>query len=192
MDSGPLISQIQDCLKQVSELREERQAIGSTKVKAWKTEVEHLLKLGGKNTAKLLQNFQSLKFGASAMGSEAVGSSEVKFHAYQAEMDAAEKTLKNAIQTIQIFGVSEEQKLPDWFKPEKKAAGKIHIGDKEVDINTVTLNEFLIGLVAMSEGDKSLDESLKKEVRDHINSVRKNSLLQPFLNQTLDRLFSKL
>jgi hypothetical protein len=191
MDSSTLISQIQDCLKQLPEMREERQAIGSPKVKAWKTEVEQLLKLGGKNTSKLLQNFQSLKFGASAMGSD-VGISGVKFQTYQAELDAAEKTLKNAIQTIQIFGVSEEQKLPDWFKPEQKASGKIQVGGKEVDIQTVTLNEFLIGLVALAESDKSLDESLKKEVRDHVGSIRKNSLLQPFLNQNLDRLFSKL
>ena len=191
MDSSTLISQIQDCLKQIPEMREERQAIGSPKVKAWKTEVEHLLKLGGKNTSKLLQNFQSLKLGASAMGSD-VGASGVKFQTYQAELDAAEKNLKNAIQTIQIFGVSEEQKLPDWFKPEQKASGKIQVGGKEVDIQTVTLNEFLIGLVALAESDKSLDESLKKEVRDHISSIRKNSLLQPFLNQSLDRLFSKL
>jgi hypothetical protein len=191
MDSSTLISQIQDCLKQTDEMREERQAIGSPKVKGWKTEIENLLKLGGKNTSKLLQNFQSLKFGASAMGSD-VGTSGVKFQTYQAELDTAEKILKNAIQTIQIFGVSEEQKLPDWFKPEQKASGKIQVGGKEVDIQTVTLNEFLIGFVALAESDKSLDESLKKEVRDHVSSIRKNSLLQPFLNQSLDRLFSKL
>ena len=187
-----MISQIQDCLKQMDDVRKERQAIGSSKVKAWKTEVEHLLKLGGKNTGKLLQNFQSLKFGAGAMGSETVGSSEVKFQTYQAELDAAEKILKNAVQTIQIFGVSEESKLPDWFKPESKATGKIHIGSKEVDIHTVTVNEFILGIVALAEGDKSLDESLKKEVRDHLTAIRKNPLLQPFLNQTLDRIFSKL
>lgn len=192
MDSSTLIAQIQDCLNQVPDLREERQAIGSPKVKAWKTEVEHLLKLGGKNTSKLLQNFQGLKFGASAMGSESVGSSHVKFQTYQAEMDAAEKMLKNAVQTIQIFGISEEQKLPDWFKPESKSTGKIQVGGKEVDIHTVTLNEFLIGFVALVESEKSLDESIKKEARDHIQGIRKNPLLQPFLNQTLDRLFSKL
>jgi|GEM_PF-4308529 len=192
MDSSSLISQIQDLLKQLPDIREERQAIGSAKVKAWKTEVEYLLKLGGKNTSKLLQTFQSLKFGAGAMGSESVGSSNVKFQTYQAELDAAEKLLKNAVQTIQIFGVSEEQKLPDWFKPEAKSTGKIKIGDREVDIHTVTLNELLMGFVALSESEKSLDESLKKEARDHINAIRKNPLLQPFLNQTLDRLFSKL
>ena len=191
MDSSTLISQIKDCLKQVDELRTERQAIGSPKVKAWKTEVEHLLKLGGKNTSKLLQNFQALKFGAGAMGSD-VGASQVKFHAYQAEMDAAEKLLKNAVQTIQIFGVSEEAKLPDWFKPEKKATGKIQLGEKEVDIHTLTIHEFLLSFVDLAEGDKSLDESLKKEIRDHVSSIRKNPLLQPFLNQTLDRIFSKM
>ena len=192
MDAGTLITQIQDCLKQMAELRAERQAIGSSKVKAWKTEVEHLLRLGGKNTSKLLQNFQSLKFGAGAMGTDTIGSSEVRFQTYQAELDAAEKILKNAAQTIQIFGVSEESKLPNWFKPEVKAAGKIQLGDKEVDIQTVTINEFLLGVVALAESDKSLDESLKKDVRDHVAAVRKNSLLQPFLNQTLDRIFSKL
>lgn len=186
------MTQIQDSLKKIGDLRGERQAIGSTKVKAWKTEVEHLLKLGGKNTSKLLQNFQSLKFGAGAMGSEAVGSSEVKFQTYQAELDAAEKILKNAVQTIQIFGVSEESKLPNWFKPEAKASGRIQLGDREVDIQTITAGEFLLGIVALAESDKSLDESLKKEVRDHVAAIRKNSLLQPFLNQTLDKIFSKL
>jgi hypothetical protein len=116
----------------------------------------------------------------------------VKFQTYQAELDAAEKTLKNAIQTIQIFGISEESKLPNWFKQEAKAAGKIQLGDKEVDIQTVTVNEFLLGVVSLAESDKSLDETLKKEVREHIAAIRKNSLLQPFLNQTLDRIFSKL
>jgi hypothetical protein len=176
----------------MEDLRNERQAIGSHKVKAWKTEVEHLLKLGGKNTSKLLQNFQSLKFGAGAMGSEAVGASEVKFHADQAEMDTAEKLLKNAVQTIQIFGVSEETKLPDWFKTEKKAAGKIQLGEREVDIHTLTIAEFLLAFLDLAEGDKSLDESLKKEVRDRVTAIRKHPLLQPFLNQTLDRVFSKL
>ncbi len=192
MDSSALISQIQDCIKEIPEIRNERQAIGSPKVKAWKTEVEHLLKLGGKNTGKLLQSFQALKLGAGAMGSEAVGSSEIKFQAYQAELDTAEKFLKNAIQTIQIFGVSEEQKLPDWFKPESKSTGKIKVGEKEVDIHTVTLQEFLRALVALSESDRSLDASLKDVLQKHITAIRKNLLLQPFLNQTIDRLFSKL
>jgi hypothetical protein len=192
MDAATLMTQMQDCLKQIPDLRAERQAIGSSSVKAWKTEVEHLLKLGGKNTSKLLQNFQGLKFGAGVMGTETIGSSEVRFQTYQAELDAAEKILSNAVQTIQIFGVSEESKLPNWFKPEAKAAGKIQLGEKEVDIQTVTINEFLLGIVALAESDKSVDESLKKDVRDHVAAIRKNSLLQPFLNQTLDRIFSKL
>ncbi|PWT92458.1 MAG: hypothetical protein C5B54_03470 [Acidobacteria bacterium] len=192
MDSAGLISQFQECLKKVEALRSERMAIGSPKVKAWKTEVEHLLRLGGKNTSKLLQNFQALKFGASAMGAEAVNSSEVKFASYQAEMDAAEKILKNAVQTIQIFGVAEEQKLPDWFKPDVKAAGTIKLGSREVDIKTVTVAEFLSAVQTFAESDKSLDESLKKEVNTHLDALKKHSLLTPFMNLTLDRIFSKL
>jgi hypothetical protein len=192
MDSSGLISQIQDCLKQVAELRNERQAIASPKVKAWKTEVERLLRLGGKNTSKLLQNFQNLRFGASAVGSEALGSSGVKFQAYQAELDTAEKILKNTVQTIQIFGVSEEQKLPDWFKSEVKVSGMIRLGNREVDIKTITIDEFLSALLTLSEGDKSLDETIKKELETQINKVRKHSLLSPFLNQSLDKIFSKL
>lgn len=192
MDSAGLISQIQECLKQLPDLRMERQAIGSPKVKAWKTQTEQLLRLGGKNTSKLLQNFQNLRFGASAMGSEAIGSSDVKFQAYQAELDTAEKILRNAVQTIQIFGVSEEQKLPDWFKAEVKASGMIRLGSREVDIKTVTIDEFLASLLTLAESDKSLDESLKKEFATQINKVRKHSLLSPFLNQTLDKVFSKL
>src|SRR5262245_39207095 len=147
MDSGGLITQIQNTLRQVDGLRKERQAIGSPNVKAWKTEVEQLLRLGGKNTSKLLQNFQALKFGTSAMGSQAVASDEVKFASFQAELDAAEKILKNAVQTIQIFGVSEEAKLPDWFKAEVKASGMIRLGSREVDIKTVTTAEFLTAIV---------------------------------------------
>src|SRR3990172_8076777 len=192
MDSSTLITQIQDLLKQIPGLRKERQAIGSPKVKAWKTEVEQTLRLGGKNTSKLLQNFQNLRFGAGAMGSEAVASSEVKFQAYQAELDTAEKLLKNAVQTIQIFGVSEEQKLPDWFKQEVKASGLIKVGTKEVDVRTVTLAEFLTAMSTLAEGDKSLDETLKKEIRDRVDSLKRHPLLQPFLNQTLDKLFSTL
>jgi hypothetical protein len=192
MDSKDLMAQIQDCLQQVPDLRTERQAIGSPKVKAWKTEVERLLRLGGKNTSKLLQNFQNLRFGASAMGSDAVGSSGIKFQAYQAELDTAEKILKNAIQTIQIFGVTEEQKLPDWFKAQTKASGTIRLGSREVDIKTITIDEFLNALLALTESDKSLDESLKNELTSQISKVRKQSLLSPFLNQTLDKIFSKL
>jgi hypothetical protein len=173
-------------------LREERQAIGSPKVKAWKTEVEQLLRLGGKNTSKLSQNFQNMKFGAGAMGSDAVSSSSVKFQSYIAELDSAEKLLKNAIQTIQIFGISEEQKYPDWFKPKVEASGLIKLGNREVDIKIVTIDEFLLSVVTLSEGDRSLDESLKKVISEHVDAIRKNSLLQPFLNQTLDKLFSKL
>ena len=190
MDSTGLIAQIQDCLKQIADLRKERQAIGSPKVKAWKTEVEQVLRMGGKNTSKLLQNFQNLKFGASAMGTEAT--SEVKFQSYLAELDAAEKLLKNAIQTIQIFGVSEEQKLPDWFKPEVKATGLIKIGSKEVDLKTVTLSEFLLAILSLAESDKSLDQTLKSELSTHIHAMKKHPLLQPFLNQTLDKVFGKL
>jgi hypothetical protein len=192
VDASGLIQQIQELLKQIPDIRNERQAIGSSKVKAWKTQVEQNLRLGGKNTSKLLQNFQNLKFGAGAMGSEAVGSSEVKFQAYQAELDAAEKLLKNAVQTIQIFGVSEEQKLPDWFKQELKASGLIKIGAKEVDIRTVTVQEFFSAILALTESDKSLDESLKEEIRSHIRAISKHPLLQPFLNQTLDKPFGKL
>jgi hypothetical protein len=191
MDLAGLISQLQDCIQQIATLREERQAIGSPKVKAWKTEVEQLLRLGGKNTSKLLQNFQNLKFGAGAMGSEHV-SSGVKFQAYQAELDSTEKLLKNAIQTIQIFGISEEQKYPEWFKPKVEATGLIKLGSREVDIKTITIDEFLSAILTLSESDKSVDDSLKKVISDHVETVRKHSLLQPFLSQTLDKLFSKL
>jgi len=192
MDTATLINQIQNLLKQTAEIRKERQAIGSPKVKAWKTEVEQVLRMGGKNTSKLLQNCQNLKFGASAMGSEMVASSEVKFQAYQAELDVAEKLLKNAAQTIRIFGVSEEQKLPDWFKQEVKASGLIRIGGKEVDIRTVTMNEFLTAMLSLVDGEKSLDETLKQEMGTHIRSLQTHPLLQPFLNQTLDKAFAKL
>ncbi len=192
MDSSQLIAQIQDALTSIPELRKERQAIGSPKVKAWKTSVEQMLRLGGKNTSKLLQNFQNLKFGAGAMGSEMVASSEVKFQTYQAELDAAEKILQNAVQTIKIFGVSEEQKLPDWFKQEVKASGLIRIGGREVDIRTVTMNEFLNAILSLVESDKSLDDSLKQIMGKQIASLQSHPLLQPFLNQTLDKAFAKL
>lgn len=192
MDSSTLVTQIQDAVKRIDDLRNERQAIGSPMVKAWKTEVEQLLRLGGKNTSKLLQNFQNMKFGASAMGSEAVTSSGVKFQTYQAELDTAEKLLKNAVQTIQIFGISEEQKLPDWFKPEVKASGIIKMGNREVDIKTVTVQEMLMAVLTLAESDKSLDDSLKRELEKHVGAIKKQTLLQPFLNQTLDKLFGKL
>jgi hypothetical protein len=184
MDSAALIAQIQASIQQIPELRKERQAIGSPKVKAWKTEVERLFRLGGKNTSKILQNFQNLRFGG--------GDTEVKFQAYLAEIDAAEKLLKSAVQTIQIFGVSEEQKLPDWFKQEVKAAGLIKIGSKEVDIKTVTVCEFLGSMLSLAESDKSLDETLRSEVRSRVEGLCKHPLLKPFLNQTIDKVFSKL
>src|SRR4051794_22436669 len=104
MEGSEFIAKAQECLKQIEPLREEKLAIGSSKVKGWRTEVEHLLKQGGKNTSKLLQSFQSLRFGASA--SDPTSNSGIKFQAYQAEMDASEKILKNAIQTVQIFGIT--------------------------------------------------------------------------------------
>lgn len=192
MDSQDLIRQIQDSLRKVAELRGERQAIGSSVVKAWKTEVETLLRLGGKNTSKLLSNFQKMKFGAGAIGKDDAGLPDVKFQAFQAELDSAEKLLKSAIQTIQIFGVTEEQKLPDWFKREAKASGLIRIGEREVDVRTVTLLEFLNSILAMADSDRSLDESLKREVQQHIEALKKQALLQPFLNQTIDKAFSHL
>ncbi len=191
MDAAGLISQLQNCVQQIESIREDRQAMGNPKVKAWKTEVEQLLRLGGKNTSKLLQNFQNMKFGAGAMGSD-TNTSSVKFQSYQAELDSSERLLKNAIQTIQIFGISEEQKYPDWFKPKVEASGLIKLGSREVDIKTVTIDEFLSSVMTLAESDKSLDESLKKVINEHIDAVRKHPLLQPFLNQTLDKLFSKL
>lgn len=192
MDTAGLISQLQDCIKKIAPIRENREAIGSSEVKAWKLEVEQLLRLGGKNTSKLLQTFQNLKFGAGAMGTDSIASSSIRFQSYQAELDSSERLLKNAIQTIQIFGISEEQKLPDWFKPKVDASGTIKLGNREVDIKTVTIDEFLLSLIILSDADKSLDESLKKIVSDHVEAIRKSALLQPFLNQTLDKLFSKL
>jgi hypothetical protein len=192
MESAEFIEKIQGCLKQINELREERQAIGSPRVKAWKTEVEQLLKAGGKNTSKLLLNFQNLKFGASAMGTEAIGGDQVKFQAYLAELDAAEKLLKSAIQTIQIFGISEGPKLPDWVKQEIKASGVIRLGGRDVDIKTVTVHEFLSAIVELSEADKSLDETLKQEMSERLEALKKHPLLSPFLNQTIDKVFSKL
>lgn len=52
MDTATLIAQIQDILKRIDSMRVEKQAIGSPVVKAWKTEVEQLLRVGGKNTSK--------------------------------------------------------------------------------------------------------------------------------------------
>ncbi|HSE40668.1 MAG TPA: hypothetical protein VLH08_07875 [Acidobacteriota bacterium] len=192
MESAEFVEKAQSCLKQIDDLRKERQAIGSPVVKAWKTEVEQLLKAGGKNTSKLLQNFQNMRFGASAMGAEAIAGDQVKFQAYQAELDAAEKLLKSAIQTIQIFGISEGPKLPDWVKQEVKASGTIRLGGKEVDIKTVTVHEFLSAIVQLSESDGSLDESLKKEMSQRLEALKKHPLLSPFLNQTIDKVFSKL
>jgi hypothetical protein len=192
MESAEFIEKIQGCLKQINDLREERQAIGSPRVKAWKTEVEQLLKAGGKNTSKLLLNFQNLKFGASAMGTDAVAGDPVKFQAYLAELDAAEKLLKSAVQTIQIFGISEGPKLPDWVKQEMKASGVIRLGGREVDIKTVTVHEFLSAIVELSEADKSLDETLKQEMSERLEALKKHPLLSPFLNQTIDKVFSKL
>lgn len=192
MDTAGLISQLQDCIKKIAPIRENREAIGSSEVKAWKTEVEQLLRLGGKNTSKLLQTFQNLKFGAGAMGTDSIASSSIRFQSYQAELDSSERLLKNAIQTIQIFGISEEQKLPDWFKPKVDASGTIKLGNREVDIKTVTIDEFLSSLIILSGADKSLDESLKKIVSEHVEAIRKSALLKPFLNQSLDKLFSNL
>lgn len=192
MDAAEFISKAQECVKQVDSLRSERQAIGSPKVKAWRTEVEQLLKQGGKNTSKLLQTFQQLRFGASAAGPEVTSTSEIKFQSYQAELDAAEKMLKNAIQTVQIFGITEEPKLPDWLKQDAKASGTIKLGGKEVDIKTITVHEFLVAILTLTQSDKSLDESLKQEIEEHLEVIKKHPLLSPFLNQSIDKVFSKL
>jgi hypothetical protein len=192
MDATVLIGEIQKCLKDLPDLRNERQGMGSPKVKAWKTEVEQILRSGGKNTSKLLQNFQNLKFGAGPMGTDAIGSSEVKFQSYLAELDTAENLLKNAVQTIQIFGISEGPKLPDWIKKEAKASGVIKLGSKEVDISTLTVHEFFLAILQLTESDRSLDESLKQEVAEHLNALKTHPLLSPFLNQTIDKVFSKL
>ena len=192
MDTTTLIAKLQNCITQIETLRTERQAIGSSKVKVWKTEIEELLRLGGKNTGKLLQNFQALKFGAGAAGTEGIGDSGIKFQAYLAELDASERILKNAIQTLQIFGVSEEAKLPDWFKQELKATGNIQLGGKQVDIKTITVHEFLSAIITLSENDKSLDETLKKEMTERLEALKQHPLLSPFLNQTIDKVFSKL
>lgn len=192
MDAADFISKAQECVKQVEALRTERLAIGSPNVKAWRTEVEQLLKAAGKNTSKLLQSFQALRFGASAAGPEATSSSGIKFQAYQAEMDAAEKILKNAIQTVQIFGISEEPKLPDWARPEAKASGTIKLGGKDVDIKNITVHEFLAAIVNLTQSDNSLDDSLKQEIEQHLDTLKKHPLLSPFLSQTIDKVFSKL
>lgn len=192
MDAAEFISKTQECVKQVEDLRGERLAIGSPKVKAWRTEAEQLLKAGGKNTSKLLQSFQALRFGASAAGPEATSSSGIKFQAYQAEMDAAEKILKNAIQTVQIFGITEEPKLPDWARQDAKASGTIKLGGKEVDIKSITVHEFLAAIVILTQNDKSLDESLKQEIEQHLDILKKHPLLSPFLSQSIDKVFGKL
>lgn len=192
MDASELIGDLQKCLKELPDLRNERQGIGSSKVKAWKTEVEQVLRSGGKNTSKLLQNFQNLKFGAGPMGTDAIGTSEVKFQSYQAELDTAEKLLKNAVQTIQIFGITEAPNLPDWIKKEAKASGVIKLGAKEVDIATLTVHEFFLAILQLTESDRSLDESLKSEIAEHLNALKTHPLLSPFLNQTIDKVFSKL
>lgn len=192
MDAAEFIAKTQECVKQVEDLRGERLAIGSPKVKAWRTEAEQLLKAGGKNTSKLLQSFQALRFGASAAGPEATSSSGIKFQAYQAEMDAAEKILKNAIQTVQIFGITEEPKLPDWARQDAKASGTIKLGGKEVDIKSITVHEFLAAIVILTQNDKSLDESLKQEIEQHLDILKKHPLLSPFLSQSIDKVFGKL
>ena len=184
MDTPELIADLQKCVAEIPELKKLKAGFHHPHIKAWKTHLEEVLTIGGSTCTTTLEAVQRIKM-------ELGGSEFVKNQTFLNQLEALERNLNQAVQTLTVFGRPEEKDiLPHWGKPksQKLATGHMMVGDEEVATNTVSIHEVLDCLVSLCEDSNDLTDVMRKSMITHLNVILEDDLLQPFLTQKLDVL----
>lgn len=184
METSELIKELKALLAEIPEIKKVKEGFHNPHVKGWKTRLEDLLRDGGSTCSKAHETLRKMKMNLS-------GSEFIKTQTYINQMDALHRTLKQTIQTIEVFGRPEEKNiLPQWGKPksQQRAVGHLMVGDEEVATDEITIHEVLECLVSLSEDSNDLTDQMRGAVVGHLRAILDDDLLQPYLSQKLDAL----
>lgn len=184
MKTSDLLKDLKALLEEIPQVKTVKEGFHNPHVKAWKTKLEEALDEGGTTCTKALTALRKMKMNLS-------GSEFIKTQTYINQLDAFQNTLRQTIQTIEVFGRPEEKKdLPRWGKPksQKRAIGHLMVGEEEVATDEITIHEVLSCLISLAEDSNDLTEDMRKSLIAHLNGIVDDDLLQPFLNQRMDSL----
>ncbi len=184
MDTPQLIERLKAAAQEIPSLQSIKEGLHNPHVKSWKTKLEDVLAEGGSACEKTLESLRKMK---SAFGSNDF----IKMHTYINQLEALERSLKQTIQTIQVFGRPEDNDiLPHWRKPKSQclAVGHLMVGEEEVTTESISIHEVLDCLVSLSEDSNDLSDQMRHQLVSHLNAILEDDLLQPFLSQRLDAL----
>ena len=184
METPQLIERLKDAVQEIPSLKNIKEGLHNPHVKSWKTKLEDTLAGGGSACEKTLVSLRKMK-------STFSGSDFIKIQTYINQLDALERSLKQTIQTIQVFGRPEDNDiLPHWGKPKSQclAVGHLMVGEEEVATETITIHEVLDCLVSLGEDSNDLSVEMRHQLVDPLSAILANDLLQPFLSQKLDAL----
>jgi len=184
LDTAELLDALKASADEIPHLQGIKGGLHHPHVKSWKTKLEGLLREGGSTCEKALQSLRKFR---AAFG----GSAFIKDQTYATQLEALERTLRQTIQTIQVFGRPEDKDvLPNWGKPKSQqlAVGHLKVGEEEIDTGEITISEVLACLISLGEDSNHLSPELQEPLMRHLNAILDNELLQPFLSQKLDAL----
>jgi len=184
VDTPQLIKHLKTSLQEIPHLKSIKKGTNDPHVKAWKTRLEELLTEGGSACGKTLASLRNMRSAFS-------GSEFIKEQTYITHMDAMERSLKQAIQTIEVFGRPEDNNiLPHWGKPKSqlRAVGNLMVGDEEVATDAISIHEVLDCLVSLTEDSNDLTEQMRETLVNNLNNILFDDLLQPFLSRKMDVL----
>ncbi len=184
MDTPQLIKSLKKSLAEISQLKNIKKGTNDPHVKAWKTRLEEHLTLGGSACCKTLASLKKMKSAFS-------GSEFIKIQTYITHMDAMERSLKQAIQTLEVFGRPQDNDiLPNWGKPKSqlRAVGHLMVGDEEIATSAISIHEVLDCLVSLTEDSNDLTDDMREVLVTNLNNILNNELLQPFLSRNMDVL----
>lgn len=184
METPDLIRDLKAMVDEIPEIKQVKEGFHNPHVKAWKTRLEDLLRDGGTTCSKALDTLKKMKMNLS-------GSAFIKNQTYINQLDALNRTLKQTIQTIEVFGRPEEKnQLPKWGKPksQQKAVGHLMVGEEEVATDEITIHEVIACLVSLAEDSNDLSSEMRDILIKPLNDILGDDLLEPFLNRKLDTL----
>lgn len=184
METPDLIRELKAMVDEIPEIKQVKEGFHNPHVKAWKTRLEDLLRDGGTTCSKAHDALRKMRMNLS-------GSAFIKNQTYLNQLDALNRTLKQTIQTIEVFGRPEEKnKLPNWGKPksQQKAVGHLMVGEEEVATDEITIHEVLACLVSLAEDSNDLSKEMRAILIKPLNEILGDDLLEPFLNRKLDTL----
>lgn len=184
MQTPEIIESLKACVDEIEQLKTIREGVHNPQVKAWKAKLESVLEEGGSACSKALLSLRKMRESFS-------GNDFIKVQTYITHMEALERSVRQTIQTIQVFGRPEDKDpLPNWGRPKSQslAVGQLRIGEDSVSTEDITIHEVLDCLVSLAEDSNHLTDKMRQNLMHHLNAILSDDLLQPFLHQKIDAL----